>query len=246
MTDYSYLGSGKIWIRVAGAAAPLLEVGNCSALTFSVTEDVKELKDFTQPGGGTYNEVRRISAVEMSLTAHDLSPANLSKALYGVATHVASGTATLEVVTGGARLGGLNLLAHIPLAITIVKDSAAAITYTAGSDYELRPGGIYIPSTSTIVEADLIKVTYTYDTHDVVQALIESGKEYEILFAGLNEARSGKQVTVQVHRGKIGAAQQIALIGEDYAGLQMSGKLLKDTTKNGTTISQYFVSKLVA
>jgi hypothetical protein len=45
---------------------------------------------------------------------------------------------------------------------------------------------------------------------------------------------------VTAHRVKVGAAQNIGLIGDDYAALEVSGKLLKDTTKNGTSVSQYF------
>lgn len=74
MTDYSYIGVGKLHLRVAGASAPLAFVGNCSALNFAVTEETKELKDYTQAGGGTYNEVRRVEAVECQMTLHDLSP----------------------------------------------------------------------------------------------------------------------------------------------------------------------------
>lgn len=63
MTDFSYIGNGKLHLRVAGSAAPLLMVGNCSSLRFSVTEEIKSLKDFTNAGGGTYNEVRRVEGV---------------------------------------------------------------------------------------------------------------------------------------------------------------------------------------
>ncbi len=73
-----------------------------------------------------------------------------------------------------------------------------------------------------------------------MQALTTSGKEYELYFEGLNEARSGKPVTVQAYRVKLGAAQALSLIGEDYAALEMTGKLLKDTSKSGVGVSQYF------
>ena len=62
--DYSYLGSGKVFARVVGAAAGLRFLGNVIDLSFAVAEDNKELKDRTQPGGGTYNEVRRVESVE--------------------------------------------------------------------------------------------------------------------------------------------------------------------------------------
>lgn len=105
MNDYSYLGSGKIYLRVAGVAAALLAAGNCSALSFTVNEDVKELKDHTQPGGGTQNEVRRINGVDVVFTAHDLDDTNVARAIFGDSSAVAAGAVTNEEQVGYA--GGL-------------------------------------------------------------------------------------------------------------------------------------------
>jgi len=60
----------------------------------------------------------------------------------------------------------------------------------------------------------------------------------------LNEARSGKAVVIHIYRQKLGAAQNLALIGDDYAALEISGKVLKDTTKTGAGVSQYFKATL--
>lgn len=306
MADYSYLGVGKISIREAGSSAPLLEVGNCSALSFAVNEDVKELKDYTQAGGGTYNEVRRIASVEMSMTAHDFSPANLARALYGTYTTSAGGAVTGETAT--AYLGGLIVFASTPTSATItvsasngstattranstavtldaylvpsvsngfyyrvttagttasspptfpttagttVTDGTAVltcmgrVTLTAGTDYEATGSGIRILSTAQATNGQPLSINYTSAALDVVEALTATAKEYEVIFEGLNEARSGKAVTVRVYRSKLGAAQNIGLIGEDFGALEVTGKLLKDTSKTGG-VSQYFKVSMVA
>lgn len=242
MPDYSYLGSGKIYLRVAGAAAPLAEIGNVSKLEFAVSEDAKELKDYTQPGGGTMNEVRRISAVEVSMTLHDLSPENLSRALYGSSDAIAAGTVTAEQVVGYE--GGLTRLAKPASAITTVTDSTGATTYTPGTDYELRAGGLYVLAGTTITDGETLKVTYTAVAADLVQALTSAAQEYELAFAGLNEARSGKAADVDAYRVKLGALGALSLIGEDFAGLEVKGKLLKDASKTGTGVSQYFTVRM--
>lgn len=240
MQDYSYIGSGKVYLREIGAAAGLIEAGNCSKLTFGVTEDVKELKDYTNPGGGTQNEVRRINAVEASMTMHDLIHSNLSRVLYGASSTVASAAVTDETHT--AYKGAFIPFTYLPAASPAwtVTDNAGTTTYVKDTDYEVRNGGIFILSGGSIVDASTIKVDYTKAGADVVQALVNSGKEYELVFDGLNEARSGKKTRVTAHRVRIGAAKEIGLIGADYAALEVTGKLLKDSTKNGTTISQYF------
>jgi hypothetical protein len=301
MDDYSYLGSGKIYLReIDAAVSALLEVGNCSKLDFGVTEDVKELKDFTQPGGGTYNEVHRISAVESSFTMHDLSPANLARVLYGGTSAVVSAAVTAELLT--VHAGSFTPFANLPKttpvptvvspfasAVTRVNSTAVALnaylkpaiangfyykvtvagttnatpptfptvvgttvvdgtativcagleTLVAGMDYEVRPGGIFVLAASAI-DGEVWSVGYTKAGYDVVQALTTSGREYELLFDGLNEARSGKRTRVTAYRVKVGAAKTISLIGEDYAALEVTGKLLKDTSKTGLGVSQYF------
>lgn len=300
MADYSYIGSGKMSLREVGAAAGFLFAGNVSALSFNVTEDTKELKDFTQPGGGTYNEVRRVSAVEMTFTAHDISPDNLARALYGSASAVASAAVTNENLTvyPGAYTP-FEAMHDATVAPTIVPAQAAAssranttayalgayirpatpngfyykataagtsggtlptfpttvgatvtdgtVTWTcagktalvAGTDYDLGTAGIDVAAAATIA-GEVWVAGYTKAAHSVVQALVASGKEYEVLFEGLNEARSGKRTRVRAWRVKAGVLASLALIGEEYAAMEQTGKLLKDTTKTGAGVSQYF------
>lgn len=300
MSDYSYLGSGKAYLREIGGSSGLIEVGNCSALSFSVSEETKELKDYTQAGGGTYNEVRRVSSVECAITMHDLNAANLSRAMYGSASAIASQSVTGEAIT--VYPGALAPFAFLPAtspAPTVTTPGAAAATranttaYTLGAylvpatpngfyylvstagttggtiptfpttiggtvtdgtavltcagrvipaadtDYEVRPGGIFVLA-GRVIPGEVWTVAYTRVASDLVQALTGSGKEYVLVFDGLNEARSGKRTRVTAHRVKIGAAQNLGFIGEEYAALEVTGKLLKDAAITGAGLSQYF------
>lgn len=244
--DYSYIGSGKIRIREYGSLAGLIEVGNCSKLDFGVTEDEKSLKDFTQPGGGTYNSVSRISAVEISFTAHDISPANLARALYGSTAAVATGAVVAE--PHAAYKGAFVKTDFLPSAIGVVTNTAGTTTYVLDTDYTVDVGGINILDAGAIPDsvagASNIKITYTKAATDVVQALVASGKEYEIVFIGLNEARSGKASVVDSFRVKLSAGKNISLIGDDYGALEFTGKSLKDATKTGGGVSQYFKAEI--
>lgn len=241
-TDYSYLGSGSILIREYGSANPLVTLGNCSALTFSPQEDVKNLNDFTQPGGNKRNEVRRLTGVDISFTFHDFSAANFAIGLRSSATDITAGTATAEEVA--AWKGGYTKLEKIATAITTVTNMAGSTTYDAGDDYELRDGMLYIPSTSSITNpvsgAENLKVTYSYGAQQKVEALVSSNKQYELVFVGLNEAQSGKRVRVHAYKVSGGVLQEMAVIGEDFGAGQVNGALLSDSTRSGAGISQYF------
>jgi hypothetical protein len=238
MEDYSYFGSGKIYLRKRSGTTGLLEIGNCSALKYSVDEDVKELPDYTTPGGGTRNEVRRIKSVTSSMTTSDLSPENVAMSLFGDASAVAAGDVVDEAIT--AKLGALVPLEHVQPTGVVVKSSDDATTYDAGTDYEVRPAGIYFPAEgSDILEGASAKVSYSYGAQNVVNALTSSAEEYELLFEGLNEARSGKPVIVRTWRQKMGSAKELSFIGSDYADISIEGKVLKDSSKPAG-ISQYF------
>lgn len=300
MPDYSYLGSGRVYVREIGATTGFLEAGNCNSLTLAVNEESKESKDYTKPGGGTYNEVRRISSVEASLTMNELDPNNLARAFYGNTSPLASQAITGESITVApnafspfaslpqsspapsvvaaqanaparanttaysvgayvtpspangfyyrATVGGTSggSAPAFPTAIggtvtdgTVTWTCAGRTALVLGTDYEIRPSGVFVYAGRTLA-GETWTVGYTRAAADVVQALTASGREYEMLFDGLNEARSGKRTRVYCYRVKIGAAQSVPLLGEDYAALEVTGKLLSDSTKTGAGVSQYF------
>lgn len=242
-TDYSYIGSGRILARRRNTAEAFREIGNCSALTLGVETETKSLRDFRSPGGGTYNQVDRITAVTLAMTAHDLSPENLALALYGTTEAVAGGTVTAEQAV--AYKGGYVVLEGNPSAVaSVVAVGGGGATYVAGTDYILQHGALFIPAGSGI-EAPAspstpnIAVTYTDRKGDVVQALAAAAAELELVFLGLNEADSGSLVTVRAWRSKFGPASSVPLIGDDYASLEMTGALLADGSKTAGQ-SQYF------
>ena len=245
MKDHSYLGSGKVWVREYGAAAAFIDIGNCSALSFSPQTKVIELADHTQPGGGMRNSVERPTGVEMGVTFHDFAASNLAIFLRSNATAVAAGTVTAEEVV--AYKGGFTPLAKVASSITTVTNATSATTYVAGTDYEFMDGGIFIPTGSSITApvagAANIKVTYTNAAQQVVQALTSAGKHYEVLFVGLNEAQSGKRVQVRAHKVAIGVLQQWGLIAESHGAGEVTSRLLSDTTK-GAGESAYFKAVL--
>lgn len=307
MTDYSYIGVGKIFMRVKGSSAGRKFIGNCSKLDFNVNEDVKEMKDHTAVGGGTWNETRRINSVEGSITIHDISPTNLARAILGAVTAIAAGTVTDEQQDGyqdslmatsypidtsvapvveatnglaaGTRANSTpySLNAYlVPAAANgyfykvttagtsagspptfpttaggTVTDGTAVLTcmgkvlLVVDTDYTVSAGGILLTSTARITDGQAFSIDYTKDAGNIIQALVSTAQEYELLFDGLNEALSGKPVIIKVHRHKFGAAPNLSWIGEDYAGLELTGKVLKDTTITGTGLSQYYTVTMV-
>lgn len=77
-------------------------------------------------------------------------------------------------------------------------------------------------------------------TKAVIEALTTGAQTFEMVFAGVNEAATGKTVTVTVHRAKIGAAQGLGFIGDEFGALEITGEVLIDTSIVGAGLSQFF------
>lgn len=242
MEAKSYIGSGQIYVREWGSNDPQIEVGNCSQVNLAPQVESKTLPDYTTPGGGLASEVSRNTGVDFSYTFHSFNADNLARAMRGEVTIVPAGTVTDEA--HASYEGGFIKLAKIPSGSIVVTDNTATTTYTEGTDYEVRTGGIFILAGTTIPDsvagANNIKVDYAYAAQKRVQAMVNSAKNYEVTFAGLNEADSGKATVIQMHKVSHGVMSQFAAIGDDFGAGEVTGKLQKDTTKTGTGVSQYY------
>lgn len=237
-TYYPYLGSGKIYARVAGAAAGLMDLGNASKLEIVVKDKKVSLQDFSKPGGGTYASVSRIENATLNMTLNDLNKGNIARAIFGTGSDVAGDTVVEEVVVG--YKGALVPLAHPQPTAVVVTNSLASTTYVANVDYEVRAGGIFILDAGAITEAQSLKVDYTFVAYNNVEAMTSTAIVLELHFEGLNEANSGKPVIVDIYRAQLSPAKALSLLGDKFADLTVDAEVLIDATKTGVDISKYF------
>lgn len=241
--QYSYIGKGKFWIRKRGATtAPRVEMGNVTSATFNAEEEEKKLKDYTSAGGGTLDSVKRVESVTLEFTTTNMSPANLAIAQRGLVTLLDSVTAIADEVVAVVP-GGMSLLARLPnptVAMT-VENTAGTVTYVDGTDYQRTTAGIEVLAGGAITAGD-VHVSYTPLPENVLEALVSSGDEYELVFEGINEARSGLPHVVETHR-IVFSPSSCDLIGDEFGELTFSAEVLADDTKVGTGISKFFRSR---
>lgn len=86
----------------------------------------------------------------------------------------------------------------------------------------------------------LFGTTTTVSDVATIEALTTGAQTFEMVFEGVNEAATGKTVTVTVHRAKIGAAQGLGFIGDDFGALEITGEVLIDTSIVTAGLSQFF------
>lgn len=231
--DYSFVGSGIILIREHGSAAPMLEVGNVSAFSLSPQTNSLQLPDYRNPGGGIRNRIDRVTDWALAYTFHDFNSANLARVTRGLASAIEAGTVTAEEVVG--YKGGYVPLKFIAATITSVNPIGTGSAYTAGTDYILDRGMLYIPADTTIPDpvagAANFKVTYTRLAGAKVEGAVTAGKNFQMEFRGQNEARNGKYCRLVAHKVSGGVISEMALLGDNYGAGEVNGSVLYDSTK---------------
>lgn len=236
MADKSYIGKGIVY-------KDGIDIGNVSALSLSIDQEELTLPNYRTGGGGNYNSLSRINSVGITMTLHDYSAANLAAALFGGSSAVTAAAVTDESIAAPASLTGNPLVETAFIidtdeTVTVTSDPAGT-TYTAGTDYTVTAAGILIISGGGISAEDDLLITYTKKAVDVVEGVTTTAQEVELTFVGLNEAQSGTPVVVKVHRGKFSPTQELPLIGDEFAALELTGECLADTSITTAGLSQY-------
>jgi hypothetical protein len=237
----AYLGVGKIYLEDLDDPKGLIFIKNCSSLTYEATPQEIEEQDYTTPGGGLDSSVQRIQSLNVNYNARHFNKANMARAIYGGTTEVAAGTVTGEEHV--ANPGAMILLANPGATAVVVKNQAGTTTYAENTDYTINAAGFpEIIEGGTITDGQIIQVDYAYAKHVTIQALVKSGKRFRMVFIGLNEARSGKPVVIEVFKVNHSPAS-LSFIGDEFQGMEFTAKAEKDATKVGNGISQYMLIK---
>ncbi len=226
--DRSFIGTGSIHIQPHDQSAPLLPIGNVSEFTFSFEEDRKELKNYLG-GGGNRNVISRVSGITASVVAHDFTASNISLALRGTVNQGSTTAITDEPLVSHGVANELIPFKRLPdlnQSIT-VKDSLDT-TLIAGDDYELTQSGIKVIDGGGI-DNQGVKVSYTPLSTNMVQALVESGREFVLFMEGLNDAQEGLPFNIRVHRVKFSPVQNLGFISDDFANDRLLSSFQKQT-----------------
>ena len=236
-----YFGSGTIYIQqrnLAGAA--LRPIGNCQKLTLDIADESKELKNY-EGGGGLINKVTRIKGVTAKITADSFSAENLALALRGTSASNTGVTAITGEAHGDIVEGSLILTARLPDLDQPLTVMLGAGTIAEAGNYERKRSGIYIlPGAPDLADGDDITIDYTPLPDDLIQALTSAGKEYRLVFDGMNEAASGKPVLLECYRAQFSPTKGLDFIADGFGSLTLEAEILVDDGVSGTGLSRFF------
>lgn len=229
---------------LSGENAAIVLFGEANAITAAAVSD--ELVTAYQNGlsptafpintelSVTVTPAQADAAARVNTTAYSLgqyyTPAVANGFFYKCTT---AGTSAASPPTFGTTIGGTTVDG------TATFTCAGKTTLVADTDYTVSGAGISFTATG-LIDGEVCEIDYTKAAGWIVEALLNSAQDYELVFDGLNEARSGKPVVVHVYKYKPAPTAGLPLIGEDYLAMEVTGKVQKDSSKNGTSVSQYF------
>jgi len=235
MADKSYIGKGVVYVE--NDDSQLIDVGNATGFAYSADEEKKELLNYRTAGGGNYNSLTRVSAVNVNLTLSDFSAENLSLGLFGEVSAHTGAAQSNEAQTTPADVS-VDFLLPTDYVIDTTQTVTVA-TYTEGTDFEVKAAGLLILASGSIPASTALDISYTSKSVDVVEAFVNAAQDRRIVVDGLNEAQGGTPVVIEVHRAKFGPAQETAFIGDEFGEISLSGEALQDTTITTSGLSQY-------
>lgn len=228
---------GKFYGRVRNTEMPFIEMGNWTEASFEQDLDEDRKPDMTVLGGGTHSKLSRIKGVTLSAKTVDLNVTTLARHLRATIGTQAAGNVTGQTIK--VYPGGLTPLPHISASAVVLKNGATTIP--AAGNYEVRPEGLFVLPTSTAITAATdCTIDYAYPEQVSMEPLTTAAAELEILFAGLNEADSGKPQVLKVHRASADLIKKLPLLSDKLMDLDLSFEILTDPSKTGVGKSRFY------
>jgi hypothetical protein len=233
-----YLGRGKLYVDeldVNEASTGEEFAGNVTAFEIDAPEDTKEqMRDWTQSSAPLLDEVTTERKAKFRFTGVELTAAMLARFSMGTKSTLAqtASSASNEAVT--ARLDKWVKLSKRKVLLTptppVVTNTAGAVTYVLGTDYELdlETGRIKALSTGAITEAQVLHVDYSWDvvSYPKIDAMNKTSLKCAIRFIA-NPAR-GKEFEVFIPKASLTPTGNLPFIGSTYAQFTLEGEMISD------------------
>lgn len=245
VVHYSYKGKGSIHIRKKVPGAVKRHIGNCSKLEYTVEEETEEMLDYRDAGGGVLESDTQIKSVKGAVDCYDHSPENIALGMRGIVTKRPAVAVVDEGVT--ADVGSVILLERLQdLSKPItVKSEDGTTTYDLGVDFTRSRAGIALvlddagAPVGGIADGDELKVSYAALADSVIEAMAAAADDYEIIFEGLNDARSGAPVRITNHLAVFSPTKGLSAITDKFGVMSLEFTNKKDPSITGVGLSKY-------
>lgn len=217
-----------------------VSLGNTSKVTYSVETESKSLPDYENGGGGLDDEFERVTAARLSCSFRRVHKDSLKLAFGAKVTEVPAVAVSNEAHNAGAlgELVRLDKLQDMSQAL-VVTPAGGGTAYVEGTDYLRKRAGITPLAGGAIAASAAFECDYQSAKSWDVEGLTDLTQEGLFTFDGFNE-RNNMAFLGDFWRVKFGPAKSVEFIGDDYLSFDCEASILKDETKTGVGVSQYY------
>lgn len=133
---------------------------------------------------------------------------------------------------------------------TVTWKDVGPVALVADVDYARTPHGVIMLAASNgRFSPDLpipVEISYTRNPQFLVQALVDAGQEYEMIYHGLNEVDSGNPLTGRYFRVKFSPTSGFNRQGgDDFSELTLTGTVLQDESRIGAGLSKFMEFSMI-
>lgn len=243
-TPFSFIGAADCYIDVltdTGERTGLELKGNCTSF---VPKPDSERKEQTATGRSNWGQVLASVAIPKPMTAtinfNQLDQALFAAAFFGTNATLTQSSGTVSVAQEVTTIPDKWVeLGKYMVSTVVVKDAATgAITYTAGTHYEVNPRLGMIKAISGVAggigDNAAVDVTYDYAAVDgiAMSAMTKSNVRIRVKMDGQNWA-DGRNFITEIYQMRLQPTSEFSLVGEDFAEVTFEGVL--ETPSGGTT-----------
>lgn len=249
MDTETYLyGQGRVSLALrdatTGVPGRFVYIGDVSALTSKLTTEKAKHVESNSGQKGTVRSFPVGKGCTLDMTWHQFDTDNLAIVLQGTSQSTVAGTVTAEVIEGTLAAGDVFYLKNPGVSNVVIKDSTGTpIVLVLDTDYAIEDaafGRCRLLNVGTFVPP--FKADYSYAARKAVGMFTTGQKEYALRYEGVNLAEGNAPIMADYYKVAPDVLAELALItsGTDVAGMQVTGEVLRDTSKpNSGALGQY-------
>lgn len=241
-------GQGRVSLAlrdaITGVIGSYIYVGDVSALTSKLTTEKAKHVESNSGQKGTVRSFPVGKSCTLDMTWHQFDTDNLAIVMQGTSQSTVAGTVTAEVIAGTLAVGDVFYLKNPGVSNVVIKDSTGTpIVLTLDTDYAIEDaafGRCRLLNLGSFVQPFM--ADYSYAARKEVGMFTTGQKEYALRYEGVNLAEGNAPVMADYYKVAPDVLAELALItsGSDVAGMQVTGEVLRDTSKPNTgVLGQY-------
>lgn len=217
-----------------GVVTKYMDLGNAPELSVSLSTETEEVKESTTGERLPLARLDKAKSAEISVSLHSFDAKTLAILMRSTVEDVASGTVSSETLPSALVADDIVKLAHPFVSSVVVTDSAGSTATVSTSDYQVDAEGGLIRLVDVSGYTQPFKVAYSYAAAENAAMFTGAKKSYELVFSGVNTARSNEPLRVELYKVEFDPAANLPFITNEVGVFELKGSLLIDDTKDAS------------